>query len=32
MNNTLLNDQWIPEEMRENQKFWGSNENENTAY
>jgi hypothetical protein len=31
--NTLLNDQWIIKEIREEiQKFLKSNENENTAY
>jgi hypothetical protein len=33
LNNILLNDQWVPEEIRgETLKFLESNENENTDY
>jgi hypothetical protein len=33
LNNTLLNDQWFIEEIREgNKKFLEFNENENTTY
>jgi hypothetical protein len=30
LNNTLLNDQWVLEEIKEGKKFLESNENENT--
>jgi hypothetical protein len=33
LNNTVLNEQWVIEEIRENiQMFLDSNENENTTY
>jgi hypothetical protein len=33
LNNTLLNDQWVIEEIRkEIKKFLGSNENKDTSY